>query len=124
MCFCHNKCILGLPLESLLESSPSYRLQNHLDALAANIIKARKLLNMNQRQFADVMNVTQASIYNYEKGDRPPSLEFMVRLSDLTKIAIDELIDGTYETDVAVKAAIDRLNRDFKRKLDDLSNTL
>jgi len=40
----------------------------------------RKHLNLNQKDFAKLLNVTQAAISRYEKGDRKPNFAFLETL--------------------------------------------
>jgi transcriptional regulator with XRE-family HTH domain len=68
------------------------------DILAQNIVITRKALTVSQREFAKLMGVAQATVIAYEKGDRAPSLEFMVRLKTITGKSIEELMHGVVTT--------------------------
>ena len=54
----------------------------------------RKLCNMTQDQVAGALDVTQNAVCQWETGKRVPSLEMIIKLSDLFGCTIDELVRG------------------------------
>lgn len=60
------------------------------------LIGLRKEKNLSQKEIADKINVAQRTYAHYEKGDREPSIETMIRLADYYKISLDYLT-GRYE---------------------------
>lgn len=52
----------------------------------------RKKLGLNQSQIAKILNTTQHTISNYEKGKTQPSIEDIIKLSEYFKISSDELL--------------------------------
>lgn len=55
----------------------------------------RKQNNLTQSQVAEVINVTQRTYAHYEKGDREPSIETLIKLADYYRLPIDVLV-GRY----------------------------
>lgn len=60
--------------------------------LGENIKTQRKKMNLNQKELADYLNVSQTSIAHYEKGTRQPTIETLVNLATLFNQSLDELI--------------------------------
>ena len=55
----------------------------------------REELNMTQQELADKLEGAKSTIAMYEKGDRKPSLEVLVRLSEIFNCSIDYLLGKT-----------------------------
>ena len=62
----------------------------------------RKQCCMTQDQLAGALDVTQNAVCQWETGKRVPSLEMLIKLSDLFGCTIDELVRGGAK-DVASK---------------------
>jgi methanogenic corrinoid protein MtbC1 len=60
--------------------------------LSTNIKTLRKEKNINQSQLADLLSISQTSVAHYEKGDRQPTIETLMKLSSIFEVSIDELI--------------------------------
>lgn len=56
----------------------------------------RKENNLSQEQIAEKINVSQRAYAHYEKGDRQPNIETMIKLADYYKISLDYLT-GRYK---------------------------
>lgn len=65
--------------------------------LGSNIKYLRKKRNMTQEQLGDLLHVTKVSICCYEKGSRVPSLDTLIKLADLFKVNLDEIVRGKVE---------------------------
>jgi methanogenic corrinoid protein MtbC1 len=63
-----------------------------LNTLAKNIKNHRKENNISQKALAEYLNVSQSSIAHYENGDRQPTLDSLIQLSNLFRISIDDLL--------------------------------
>ena len=66
----------------------------HVDRkkLGAKIKRARSKLDMNVRQFADMLDVSRSTVTNYELGSTLPDVEFLAKLAALEETTIDSLI--------------------------------
>ncbi|HCM90719.1 MULTISPECIES: helix-turn-helix transcriptional regulator [Vagococcus] len=60
--------------------------------ISSNIKKYRKLNQFSQEELASKMNISRQSISKWERGDALPSVENLVRLSELLDLSLDELI--------------------------------
>ena len=54
--------------------------------------KLRIDAGMTQQQLGDLINVTKVSICNYESGNRMPSIDTLIDISNLFKVDLDYLI--------------------------------
>lgn len=55
----------------------------------------REELNMTQQELADKLEGAKSTVAMYEKGDRKPSLEVLVKLSEIFNCSIDYLLGKT-----------------------------
>ncbi len=60
--------------------------------ISSNIKKYRELNKFSQEELASKMNISRQSISKWERGDALPSVENLVRLSELLDLSLDELI--------------------------------
>ena len=60
--------------------------------LSKNIRKLRAFKNLNQTQFAELIEVKRASIGAYEEGRAEPKLDTLIRITSHFKITLDNLI--------------------------------
>lgn len=56
----------------------------------------RKESKMSQEEFAKIINVTQRTYSHYEKGDREPSIDTILKIADYYRIPTDVLL-GRYQ---------------------------
>lgn len=56
----------------------------------------RKEKQLSQKEIAEKINISQRAYAHYEKGDREPNIETMIRLADYYKVSLDYLT-GRYE---------------------------
>ncbi len=59
--------------------------------LGERIRKFRKENNLTQQQLADLLGVSRESISMYERGERTPRYEKLIKLAQLSKLSLDEL---------------------------------
>lgn len=58
----------------------------------SRIKKARLKKNLSQGQLGALINVSDATICNYEKGSRKPSIEKLISLSNALNVSVDYLL--------------------------------
>lgn len=63
-----------------------------MSKIATNIKYLRSLKNWSQGQLADEIELSRARIGSYEEGRAEPSIEVMIRLSNIFHIGIDALV--------------------------------
>ena len=54
--------------------------------------KLRGQSGMTQRKLAEWLRTTKSSIHMYERGEREPGIEFLIRTADFFDITLDELV--------------------------------
>ena len=69
----------------------------------------REELNMTQQELADKLEGAKSTIAMYEKGNRKPSLEVLVKLSEIFNCSIDYLLGKT-----DVRKSIENINNSKK----------
>lgn len=60
--------------------------------ISSNIKKYRELKDMTQENLAEQMNISRQSISKWERGDALPSVENLIRLSELLDLSLDDLV--------------------------------
>ena len=85
------------------------------------IAECRKNKNMTQQELADMLNVTNRAISNWENGRRMPDVSFFKPLCEILGISVNELINGRHisedkKNDVFDNTIIDTLDKSKKQK--------
>jgi transcriptional regulator with XRE-family HTH domain len=63
-----------------------------LCALSANVKKARKNLGLTQQDVAQAAEVSPSYISQVESGKRVPSLEVLLRISDILNVSLPQIL--------------------------------
>jgi len=58
---------------------------------------ARKMRGITAQQMADYLSINLRSYRNYESGDREPSLDMLVKISEKLEVSTDYLLSRTDE---------------------------
>lgn len=76
--------------------------------------------DLTQQQFAEVLTnaevgeIKQKTVSRWEKGERVPSVEVLLRISEISSLSIDQLVKGTIEGEIIElidkKASIDLID--------------
>lgn len=66
---------------------------NNLNEVLTGLRKDNKL---SQKEIAEKINISQRAYAHYEKGDREPSIETLIKLADFYKVSMD-YITGRYK---------------------------
>lgn len=84
------------------------------------LAELRKERGCLQKEVAAYLNMTVATISNYEKGVHTPDLDTLIKLADFFNVSTDYLLQRT-----KYKAGIDSLNKELSADytLGDLLNT-
>ncbi len=51
-------------------------------------------LDLNQKQFAKKLGITQPMVSKYEKGEIIPPAQILLRIAKLGKTTVDQLLEG------------------------------
>ncbi|MBQ8624586.1 MAG: helix-turn-helix transcriptional regulator [Agathobacter sp.] len=60
-----------------------------------NLKTLRKQHNLSQQKLADILHVSQQSVYKYENGITSPDIETLIRMADYFNTSIDYLVEYT-----------------------------
>lgn len=61
--------------------------------IGQKIKNLRKINNLNQNELSNAIHVTQASLSLYENGNKLPSIDVLIRISEYFKVSLDWLCD-------------------------------
>ena len=75
----------------------------------------REEFGMTQQELADKLNGAKSTIAMYEKGDRKPSLEVLMKLSEIFNCTIDYLMGLTNIRNTITDMKVDGLSDDEKK---------
>jgi transcriptional regulator with XRE-family HTH domain len=67
--------------------------------LGEKVRTLRKREGWTQTQLAEILGVDQSHIVKLEKGDRTPSLEILIKLTQIFQVTSDQLIMDDQEVD-------------------------
>lgn len=80
--------------------------------------------NLTQEEIANVINIKQSSYSSYEIGRREPDLETLVKIADLYKISVDQLLGRPENNNLTTKENKPDFKSDLHKKLFDKINEL
>lgn len=60
-----------------------------------NLKALRQQHNLSQQKLADILHVSQQSVYKYENGITSPDIETLIRMADYFNTSIDYLVEYT-----------------------------
>lgn len=83
-----------------------------METIGQRISRARRYLNINQKELAQRVNITEASLSRYENGIREPKSAVLTRLAEVLEVSTDYLLgltdERTYEnSDISKKSEKD-----------------
>lgn len=78
------------------------------------IRKKRTDIGLNQKELAERVAISPSAINQYEKGDKVPSTETLVKLAKVLGITTDYLLGGTSEEDLFLDNEVKDVFQDFK----------
>ncbi|MGQ9556903.1 MAG: helix-turn-helix domain-containing protein [Desulfurispora sp.] len=67
-------------------------------SLGERLKKARESRGLTQIQLGKMVNVSDATINRYERGQRKPTPEMLSKLAEILHVSVDYLVDGPGET--------------------------
>ena len=69
-----------------------------MGTIGERITAIRKTLGLNQKEFADKLNIRQATVSTYEVGRSEPDIETMLKIAKLGFVTLDWLLTGVEST--------------------------
>lgn len=86
-----------------------------MTTLSSNLKALRKSHKLNQKELAFLLKISQSAIAHYENGDRQPTIDSLLKFSNLFNVSIDELLGHQVE-----HKPVDIDKEDFKHDLIEL----
>lgn len=91
---------------------------------AFNLKHIRQEKGLTQEQLGKIMNKDYSTIGKWENGSRSPSMEDVIKLSDIFNINIKDLIEQNYQPDNKPFDELEVLFSKHKDKLSDSDKTI
>ncbi|MDB8789639.1 helix-turn-helix domain-containing protein [Romboutsia sp. 1001216sp1] len=95
-----------------------------METIAQRISRARRYLNLNQKELAKRANITEASLSRYENGLREPKSAVLSRLADALEVSTDYLLGLTDERTYDECDITKRSEKDIKNILENAEEML
>jgi transcriptional regulator with XRE-family HTH domain len=86
-----------------------------MSKIGKNIKKIRGVKKINQTDFANLFNISRASIGAYEEGRAEPKIETIIKISDHFKIPVDHLLKQDLQVNDIINFKLDKTNLDFSQ---------
>lgn len=83
--------------------------------IGGRVRKKRTELGLNQKTLAERVGISPSAINQYEKGDKVPSTETLVKLAQELEITTDYLLGASMEDGIFVDASVVEAFQDFKK---------
>ena len=88
------------------------------NTLRNNIKIIREQRNMTRQDLAKFLNLDVSTIGYYERGDSEPSVDMLIRISEVFHVTVDELVgkeaDLPVELDIVGQAFIRKVSQIYK----------
>src|SRR6056297_1744286 len=84
--------------------------------LGEKILEMRTKANMSQGDLADVLKVSRQSVSKWETNSSVPELDKILKMSEIFKISIDELVHGDKEE--LSEESMNRINNEQRPRLE------
>jgi len=85
--------------------------------LGERIRKARLAKGLTQKQLAEILNVTDATVNRYEKGIRKPDPEMLKAIADVLNVSIDYLLGKTDVPNIHIPESFSQKYKVTKRDM-------
>ncbi|MGB3467316.1 MAG: helix-turn-helix transcriptional regulator [Cyclobacteriaceae bacterium] len=82
--------------------------------LSRRIIEIRKNRGFSQQEVADLTDLKRSTIANIERGDQRPSIDFLVKFSQITGISLDNLAGQHINTASEIEQLIGKFASDSR----------
>lgn len=92
-----------------------------MTTLQNELKRYREKNNYSQEEIATKINITQQAYSNYEKGNRLPNIEILIKLADIYDISLD-LLTGRYEARSTIQMAKKPVRMQIARTTDGTSH--
>lgn len=83
--------------------------------IGKRIKECREDVDLSQKELAELIDVTPSAVNQYEKGEKIPSTETLLKLAKALGVATDYLLGASQEKDILIDEDVSIAFRDFKR---------
>lgn len=56
--------------------------------------------NLSQHEVSNIFNISPSAVGTYERGEREPSFDLLIKFSDFYKVSLDYLLKGKKEDEI------------------------
>ncbi|MEG1310909.1 MAG: helix-turn-helix transcriptional regulator [Romboutsia sp.] len=95
-----------------------------METIAQRISRARRYLNINQKELAQRANITEASLSRYENGIREPKSAVLSRLAEALEVSTDYLLGLSEDRDFDKSDISNKSEKDIKVILENAEEML
>lgn len=95
-----------------------------METIGQRISKARRYLNLKQKELAQMTGITEASLSRYENGVREPKSAILSKLADALEVSPDYLLGFTDERNYETCDISKKSEKDIKNILEDAEKML
>lgn len=94
-------------------------------SLGSTIKKLREQNNINQKDFAKKMNVSNVVLSRYESDERKPDYDTLQRIADYFNVTTDYLLGrGTKKSDKTLPTSTSKEERDIAKQLKEFQDSI
>ena len=94
-----------------------------MDSIGYRISKARRHININQKELAKRANITEGSLSRYENDIREPKAAALIQIADALNVSTDYLLGISDEMEVRPTLA-DKTNVELEEMVEQISDNL
>ena len=73
------------------------------ESIGQRIKNLRKQLKLSQDEMGDMVQLNRSTVNNIERGHQRPSIDFIIRLSEITGESTDAILRGSDDRDIAAQ---------------------
>lgn len=85
-----------------------------METIGYRISKARRHMNINQKELATKANITEGSLSRYENDIREPKAAALTQLAEALNVSTDYLLGLTDDMEVQNSSLADKSNEEFE----------
>lgn len=93
-----------------------------METIGERIKDLRKSVDLNQKEFAKKISISQGSLSDIEKGRNKPSIETLLAISNIFRVSLDWLIKGELKENLYIsttKNMIQQIAKNIKKSFNE-----
>lgn len=92
--------------------------------LPERLREMREKYNLSQDTLADRLGITSSAVSLYERGERTPSVQIILKLSYIYNCSVDYLLGKNNENDNHIYADVTELSEKKRKAINELINAI